>query len=51
LEKQWTILAADQEKTKALQQQLGVNETICRILVNRGIDNVFGSNQHRKLCV
>jgi single-stranded-DNA-specific exonuclease len=39
LEKQWTILAADQEKTKALQQQLGVNETICRILVNRGIDN------------
>ena len=39
MEKQWTILAADQEKTKALQQQLGVNETICRILVNRGIDN------------
>lgn len=38
-QKRWNILHSDMEKTIALQKALGINQTICKILVQRGIDN------------
>ncbi len=37
LEKNWTILTADQDKTDHLQTSLGISKTICSILTQRGI--------------
>jgi single-stranded-DNA-specific exonuclease len=37
VEKRWNILAADPAEVSALQASLGVNEVLCRILVQRGI--------------
>ncbi|MGC4101833.1 single-stranded-DNA-specific exonuclease RecJ [Ferruginibacter sp.] len=39
MEKRWKILAADENKVTALQQELKINKTICNILVERGIDD------------
>ena len=38
LQKRWKILTADQEPIKALQTSLGINYSLCKILVQRGID-------------
>ncbi len=39
MQKRWNILEAATQKTTALQQALNINNTICKILVQRGIDN------------
>ena len=38
LQKRWKILSADEEKIKSLQTSLGINYSLCKILVQRGID-------------
>lgn len=38
LEKRWNILQFDEEKVNHLQDALGINRTLCKILVHRGID-------------
>jgi single-stranded-DNA-specific exonuclease len=38
MQKRWNILQADAQKTELLHQQLKVSNTICGILVQRGID-------------
>jgi single-stranded-DNA-specific exonuclease len=37
MEKRWNILQADAAEVRALQASLGINEVLCRILVQRGI--------------
>jgi single-stranded-DNA-specific exonuclease len=39
MQKRWNILKADDTAVDTLQQALKINRTICRILVQRGIDN------------
>jgi len=39
LEKRWNILPFDSSKSASLKQALGINLTICKILVQRGIEN------------
>jgi len=39
MNKRWNILTADQVKATALQQSLNINEILCEILVQRGIDD------------
>jgi len=39
LEKRWNILPFDNYKAEQLKQSLGISLTICKILVQRGIDN------------
>jgi len=39
LEKKWNILQKDETATKALKDSLKINETICAMLVQRGITN------------
>lgn len=39
MQKRWNILKVATQKTTALQQALNINNTICKILVQRGIDN------------
>src|SRR3954462_3747277 len=39
MEKRWTILQDDQEKTAALQKALNRNPLLCKILSQRGIDD------------
>ncbi|MES2429473.1 MAG: single-stranded-DNA-specific exonuclease RecJ [Bacteroidota bacterium] len=39
MQKRWTILEADVDKVNALQESLKINKTICKILVERGIDD------------
>lgn len=38
MNKRWNLLAAQADKTAALQQQLKINHSLCAILVNRGIE-------------
>jgi single-stranded-DNA-specific exonuclease len=38
MEKRWNILQADATKVKALQESLKINPTLCRILLQRGVD-------------
>jgi single-stranded-DNA-specific exonuclease len=38
MQKRWKILSADEDKIAQLQQRLRINKTLCRILVERGID-------------
>ncbi|HEY5462322.1 MAG TPA: single-stranded-DNA-specific exonuclease RecJ [Hanamia sp.] len=38
MEKRWKICVADQGKLKDLQQSLKINQSLCNILVQRGID-------------
>lgn len=46
MEKRWNILAYDDSKASALKQSLGINLTICRILVQRGIDSFELARQY-----
>ncbi len=39
MQKRWTILQTDAEKTEALAKELKIHPSICRILVQRGIDS------------
>lgn len=39
MQKRWNILKSDRETVKALQNALKINETICKILVERKIDD------------
>lgn len=39
MNKRWNILAGHNEKDKALSQSLKINTTLCKILVQRGIDD------------
>lgn len=45
MEKRWNILSADQEKVNALYQKLKVHPAICKILVQRSIDD-FEKSKH-----
>ncbi|HEY1872348.1 MAG TPA: single-stranded-DNA-specific exonuclease RecJ, partial [Chitinophagaceae bacterium] len=38
MQKRWKILSADEQKIAQLQQRLRINRTLCRILIERGID-------------
>jgi single-stranded-DNA-specific exonuclease len=38
MNKRWKILAADEDKVKALRQSLKVHPALCRILVQRGLE-------------
>jgi single-stranded-DNA-specific exonuclease len=38
LEKKWTLLPSDEGKIKSLYDQLHVDHTLCRILINRGLE-------------
>jgi single-stranded-DNA-specific exonuclease len=40
MEKRWTILTADEGKVKTLQSQLKIHPAICKILVQRGIEDL-----------
>jgi single-stranded-DNA-specific exonuclease len=46
MEKRWTILTADEEKVAALQSQLKVHPAICKILVQRGIENFEAAKKY-----
>ncbi len=39
MQKRWNILQADEEKVLHLQQALKINKTLCKILVQRGLDD------------
>ena len=39
MEKRWTILSADEQRVNSLREALKINNTICSVLVQRGIDN------------
>ena len=39
MEKRWNILEADETKKAALQEVLKINNTICSVLIKRGIDS------------
>ncbi len=39
MQKRWNILTADESKVEALFSSLKINRTLCRILVQRGLDN------------
>ncbi len=39
MNKRWNILSGNDEKEKALNQSLKINTTLCKILVQRGIDD------------
>src|SRR4051794_19532959 len=39
MEKRWKILNAPDEKVRALQEALKINKTICKILVQRGVES------------
>jgi single-stranded-DNA-specific exonuclease len=45
MEKRWNILSADREKVNALYQKLKVHSAICKILIQRGIDD-FEKSKH-----
>ena len=38
MEKRWNVLHADPAVVKELQQSIGINQIICNILAQRGID-------------
>lgn len=46
MEKRWNIIPADQQKTTALQQALGINHNICSILVQRAVDDFDKARQY-----
>src|SRR5258708_39379203 len=37
MEKRWNILQADPTRVRDLQASLGINEVLCRIIVQRGL--------------
>jgi single-stranded-DNA-specific exonuclease len=46
LQKRWNILNADESEVAALQQQLKINNAICTILQQRGIDDFEKAKQY-----
>ncbi|MBI3883153.1 MAG: single-stranded-DNA-specific exonuclease RecJ, partial [Sphingobacteriales bacterium] len=38
MEKRWNILSTEQSKVSALYQSLKISDSLCKILVQRGID-------------
>ncbi|HEX7692403.1 MAG TPA: single-stranded-DNA-specific exonuclease RecJ, partial [Sediminibacterium sp.] len=46
MQKRWKISVADHDKVAALQDSLGINRTLCRILVQRGIDDFDKAKQY-----
>jgi single-stranded-DNA-specific exonuclease len=45
MQKRWNILDSNKEKVEALQSSLKINKTICRILVQRGLED-FEASKH-----
>lgn len=45
MQKRWNILASNKEKVEALQSSLKINKTICRVLVQRGLED-FEASRH-----
>jgi len=45
MEKRWNILQADDAEVRSLQTALGINEVLCRILVQRGV-RTFDEARH-----
>lgn len=46
MQKRWKISVADHDKITTLQDSLGINRTLCRILVQRGIDDFDKAKQY-----
>jgi single-stranded-DNA-specific exonuclease len=46
VEKRWNILAFDEAKATALQQQLKISKRLCGVLVQRGIENFESSRDY-----
>ena len=46
VEKNWKILPVDDVKVDSLQQSLGINKTICAMLVQRGIEDFESSKDY-----
>lgn len=46
MEKRWNILPYDDNKASSLKQSLGISLTICRILVQRGIEDFESARQY-----
>ena len=46
MEKRWTILTADEEKIKELQSQLKIHPALCKILIQRGIENFDAAKKY-----
>jgi single-stranded-DNA-specific exonuclease len=44
MQKRWVVKPADGEKVERLKNELKVNEVICRLLVQRGIDTYEGAH-------
>ena len=45
MEKRWNVLEAEEKKVSALQEALRVNASVCKILVQRGIENFDQAKQ------
>jgi single-stranded-DNA-specific exonuclease len=46
MEKRWTILTADEEKVNELQSQLKIHPALCKILVQRGIEDFEAAKKY-----
>lgn len=46
MQKRWNILQSDDEKVTSLHEALKINKTLCRILVQRGIDDFEKAKQY-----
>ncbi len=46
MQKRWNILQADEEKVSSLREALNINRALCRILVQRGIDDFEKAKQY-----
>ncbi|MCW3087609.1 MAG: recJ, partial [Sediminibacterium sp.] len=46
MQKRWKILQADEDRVTALQESLKINQALCRILVQRGIDDFEKARQY-----
>jgi single-stranded-DNA-specific exonuclease len=46
MQKRWNILPADEPRSTSLQEALKINQTLCRILTQRGIDDFDKAKQY-----
>lgn len=46
MQKRWKILSADEEETSQLKNSLGINKTLCRILIQRGINTFDKAHEY-----
>ena len=46
MQKRWNILAADEKKVNELYESLKIHPALCKILVQRGIDNYTSAKQY-----